>query len=102
MLKIILVVATLRASRNSVRISISVGKVVRSVGFGIYSDISKIRTANAIDIVKNRSSRDDGRGTIIMAKIAITNATTLRSFCEIKKFSVVPTCCLNVSFLANF
>ena len=78
----------------------SVGKVVKSVGFGTYSDISKIKTAKAIDIVKKTSSNADGRGTIIIANIAITKRTTLKSFCPRRKFNVVPTCCFNVSFRA--
>lgn len=62
----------------------------------------RIKTAIAIDTVKKRSKTDDGRGTIIMAKIAITNITTLRSFCPSRKFKLVPTCCFSVNFfLAN-
>jgi hypothetical protein len=57
----------------------SVGKVVRSVGFGTYKEISKIRTEKAMETVKSTSKTDEGRGTMIMAKIAITNKTTLRS-----------------------
>ena len=40
---------------------------------------------------------DEGRGTMIMAKIAITKITTLRSRCPIRKLSPVPTCCRAVS-----
>jgi hypothetical protein len=36
---------------------------------------------------------------MIMAKIAITKRTTLKSLCPIKKLSPVPTCCLAVNFL---
>ena len=79
-LKIILVVAIFNESRKRVMIRIKVGKVVRSVGFGTYKEISKIKTAIAIDTVKSTSSIEEGRGTMIMAKIAITNITTLKSF----------------------
>jgi hypothetical protein len=69
-----------RASLKSVTISISVGKVVRSVGFSTYSEIKMIKTAIDIDTVRKKSSAADGRGTIIIASIAITNTTTLKSF----------------------
>jgi len=80
---------------------ISVGKVVKSVGFGTYSEMSKIKTARAIEIVRNRSKRPDGRGTIMIASIAITKTTTLKSLWPIRKFSTVPICSLVVSFLAK-
>ena len=82
-------------------ISISVGKVDRSVGFGTYNEISRIKTAIAIDTVKKTSKREDGRGTIIIAKIPITKKTTPISFCPKRKFNVVPTCCLILSFFAK-
>ena len=81
--------------------SISVGNVVKSVGFGTYKDISKISTARAIETVSKTSSIADGRGTMMIAKIAITNITTLKSFCPRRKLRVVPICCLNVSFFAK-
>jgi len=59
-------------------------------------------TANAIDTVSKTSSIAEGSGTIIIAKIAITKITTLKSFFPSKKFKVVPICCLVVSFFANF
>ena len=78
-----------------------VGNVVKSVGFGTYSDISKIKTAKAIDIVSKTSNIVDGSGTIMIANIAITNRTTLKSFCPRRKFNDRPICCLNVGFLAK-
>jgi hypothetical protein len=57
----------------------SVGKVVKSVGRGMYSEISKISTDKDMTIAKKKSSIPLGRGTMIIAKIAITNTTTLRS-----------------------
>ena len=80
LLKIILVVAIFKESLNKVKIKISVGKVVKSVGFGTYKEISSIKTASAIDVVSKTSSRVDGKGTMIIAKIAMTNITTLKSF----------------------
>jgi hypothetical protein len=78
--RIILVVAIFRESLKRVKISIKVGKVVKSVGFGTYNEIKSIKTASAIDIVRSTSSTADGNGTIIIANIAITNKTTLKSF----------------------
>ena len=60
-----------------------------------------MRTAKAIEMVSIKSKTPDGRGTIIMAKIAITKRTTLKSLLPKRKLSVVPTCCLVVSFFAN-
>jgi hypothetical protein len=68
-----------KESLKRVRMSISVGNVVRSVGFGTYSEMSKIKTARAIEIVRSTSKRADGRGTIMIARIAITKTTTLKS-----------------------
>ena len=82
--------------------SIKVGKVDKSVGFGTYNEISKIKTATAIDIVKNTSKSEDGRGTIIIANIPITNITTPKSLCPRRKFNAVPICCLVLSFFAKF
>ena len=90
-----------KESLKSVKIKMSVGKVDKSVGFGTYKEISKIRTAKAIDVVSRTSSIAEGKGTIIMAKIAITKTTTLRSLCPIRKLSVPPTCCLRVLFRAK-
>ena len=77
------------------------GKVVKSVGFGTYKDISSIKTAKAIETVSRISSNSDGRGTIIIAKIAITKITTLKYFCPNKKFKDMPICCFRVNFFAN-
>jgi hypothetical protein len=80
LLKIILVVAIFSDSLKSVKISMRVGKVVKSVGFGTYKDIRSIKTASAIETVSKTSSTLEGRGTMIIAKIAITKITTLKSF----------------------
>lgn len=80
LLRIILVVAMFKESLKSVTISMSVGKVVRSVGFGMYSEMSSIKTAIAMETVSITSSMADGSGTMMMAKIAITNKTTVISF----------------------
>ena len=61
-------------------ISIKVGNVVRSVGFGIYRLIMIIKTDIAIDIVKNRSKTALGRGTIMIVIIAMTKNTSVKSF----------------------
>ncbi len=61
-------------------ISINVGNVVKSVGFGIYRDISIIKTEIERDIVSKKSSTALGRGTIIIAKIAIIKKTIVKSF----------------------
>ena len=71
--------ATLSESLKRVIIKIRVGKVVKSVGLGIYKEIKMIKTAIAIEIVSIKSKRKLGRGTIIMAKIAITKKTILKS-----------------------
>ena len=83
------------------RVRINVGKVVKSVGLGTYKEINKIKTANAIETVSNISSIADGRGTIIIARIAITNRTTLKSLCPRRKFKLIPICCLSVNFFAK-
>ncbi len=63
--------------------------------------MSKIKTAKAIEIVSKTSKTADGNGTMIMANIAITKKTTLKSFCPRRKFRANPTCCFSVSFLAK-
>ena len=63
--------------------------------------MSKIKTASAIDIVSKTSNKADGKGTIIIARIAITNITTLKSFWPKRKFIAIADCCLNVGFLAK-
>lgn len=61
-------------------IKISVGNVVRSVGFGIYRLIIIINTEIAIEIVKKRSKTALGRGTMMIAMMAITKKTSVKSF----------------------
>jgi hypothetical protein len=53
--------------------------VVRSVGFGIYKEISKINTDTANEIVKKKSKIPLGRGIIIIKRIANTKNTTPKS-----------------------
>ncbi len=91
----------LSESLKRVRISISVGKVVKSVGFGTYNEISKIKTDKAIEIVSKTSNIEEGRGTMIMASIAITKKTTPRSRLPSKKLREVPIFCFVVNFLAK-
>jgi hypothetical protein len=76
---IILVVAIFKESLKRVTISIRVGNVVRSVGLGTYKDIINIRTESAKDIVRKKSSKPLGRGTIMIASIAITKKTIVKS-----------------------
>jgi hypothetical protein len=56
-----------------------VGNVVKSVGLGTYKDIIKIKTAIAREIVRKKSNIALGRGTMIIAKIAITKKTIVKS-----------------------
>lgn len=60
-------------------IRISVGKVVKSVGLGIYKEIRIISTEIEIDTVKKKSKIPLGSGTIMIASIAIIKATTVKS-----------------------
>ena len=90
-----------KESLKSVKIRINVGKVVKSVGFGTYKEISKIRTAKAIDVVNKTSSIAEGRGTMIIARIPITKMTTPKSLCPRRKFRALPTCCLSCFFFAK-
>jgi hypothetical protein len=80
LLSIILVVAIFSESLKSVMISIKVGNVVKSVGFGTYKDIISIKTETAKDTVKNKSSMLLGSGTMIIASIIKTKTTTVKSF----------------------
>ena len=68
------------ANLKSVIIKIKVGKVERSVGFGIYSEIKMISTATDKEITKKKSSMGLGSGTMIIAKIETIKTTTVRSF----------------------
>ena len=74
-------------SLNSVTINIKVGKVVKSVGFGIYKAKSKIRTDTDKDKVKKKSSNEFGRGTIIIKRMEKTKATTPKSVTSLNIFS---------------
>jgi len=65
--------------RKRVIIKISVGKVVRSVGFGIYKDMRIISTDIERDIARKKSSTPLGSGMMIIAKIEIISATIVRS-----------------------
>lgn len=79
-LKMDLVVAIFKESLNRARISIIVGKVVKSEGFCIYKEINKISNDRDKDTIKKKSSAAFGRGTIIIVKIATKRATTNKSF----------------------
>jgi len=46
------------------------------VGLGIYKDKSKIKTATAKEMVRKKSRRPLGSGTIIIKRIANTKKTT--------------------------
>ena len=61
-------------------IKISVGNVVKSVGLGIYREIKIIKTDIAIEIVRKKSNKPLGKGTIIIAIIAIIKPITVKSF----------------------
>jgi len=60
--------------------SMRVGNVVKSVGFGIYKDMRMIKTDMDRDIVRKRSRTELGRGTIIIANMAIIKKTIVKSF----------------------
>jgi hypothetical protein len=79
LLKIILVVAIFSESLKSVIIKIRVGNVVKSVGLGIYKDIRIIKTESEREMVRKKSSTELGSGTMIIAKIDIISATTVKS-----------------------
>ncbi len=68
-----------------------VGKVVKSVGFGIYKDKSKIKTATAKEIVRKKSKSPLGSGTIIISSIANTNNTTPISVISLKNLNAFLT-----------
>lgn len=68
--------AIFKDNLNNVTININVGKVVKSVGFGIYNPKSNIKTATANEIVKKKSSIPLGSGIIIIKSIEKTNKTT--------------------------
>ncbi len=64
-----------------------VGKVVKSVGLGIYKLKSNIKTATDKEIVRKKSSMLLGKGTIIIKSIANTNPTTPKSATSLNTFS---------------
>jgi len=66
-------------SLYKVIIKIKVGKVDKSVGFGTYKDIKRIKTATANEIVKKKSSKTLGNGIMIIKRIANTKNTTPKS-----------------------
>ena len=80
MVKIILVVEIFKESLKSVIIKINVGKVVKSVGLGMYKEIKIISTETESEITRKKSSIALGSGTIIIAKIETIKTTTVRSF----------------------
>ena len=61
-----------------------VGKVLKSVGFGIYKDKSKIKTETDKDIVRKKSKNPFGSGTIMIKRIAKTNPTTPKSVSSLR------------------
>ncbi|GAB6073505.1 hypothetical protein JCM15786_01620 [Nautilia lithotrophica] len=63
-----------------------VGKVVKSVGFGIYKLKRSIKTPTDKEIVKKKSSIPLGNGTIMIRSIAKTNATTPKSVTSLNIF----------------
>ena len=78
--------AILSESLKSVTIKISVGKVVKSVGFGIYKDNKSIKTETANEIVRKKSSMELGSGTIIIKSIEKTKTTTPKSVTSLRSF----------------
>lgn len=71
-------------------INIKVGNVVKSVGFGMYSDIRIIKTEIDRDIVRKKSSAELGKGTIIIASIAIIKITIVKSLDFEMGFNIKP------------
>ena len=75
------------------------GKVVKSVGFGIYNEIINIKTETAREIVKNKSKIALGRGTMMIASIIKTKITTVKSLDffigSIQLFIFLPTTSAN-------
>jgi len=64
-----------------------VGKVVKSVGFGIYKLKRSIKTPTDKDTVKKKSNIPLGSGTIIISNIANTKATTPKSVISLNPLS---------------
>ena len=69
-----------KASLKRVMIRIRVGKVVKSVGFGMYSEIKIIKTEIDKEMTRKKSSMTLGSGTMMMAKIEIIKITMVKSF----------------------
>lgn len=63
----------------------SVGKAEKSVGFLTYNAIKIISAESAIETAKKKSSKELGRGTMMIARIAMIKKTTVRSFEPDKK-----------------
>ena len=79
--------AILSESLYNVTIKISVGNVVKSVGFGMYNDKSSIKTETASDIVRKKSKNEFGRGIIIIKSIENTKTTTPKSVISLRSFN---------------
>ncbi len=60
---------------------------MKSVGFGIYKDKSKIKIETDKEIVRKKSKNPFGSGTIIIKRIAKTNPTTPKSVSSLKYLS---------------
>ena len=60
-----------------------VGKVVKSAGFCIYKDISKISKDKDKEIIKKKSKIPFDKGIIIIVNIATNIATTNKSLLNI-------------------
>ena len=59
---------------------IIVGKVVKSVGFSMKTEMRIIKTDIAMDTVRKKSKNALGSGTMIIAIMAIIKKTIVRSF----------------------
>lgn len=79
-LKIDRVVAIFKDKRNNTKIKSKVGKVDKSVGRSIKSDIKRINIAEVRDKIKKKSNTPFGNGTIIIASIENTKAISTYSF----------------------
>lgn len=77
------------------------GNVVRSVGFKIYKEIKSIKTDKEMEIVSIKSKIPLGKGTIMMATIAITKNTTLKSRWPRIRLRLLLNCCLKGICFAN-
>ncbi len=84
LLKIILVVAIFKDNLKRVMIKSKVGKAEKSVGFLTYKAIKIIKAESAIEVARKKSNNPLGKGTMIIAKIAIIKHTTVKSFEPVK------------------